>query len=121
MVRLLILRMNIRVHFLINVLDLYKENKEKTLLQVKSSRPCLGKEEIGLGFNGTRLRTLDDNFLAVTNTSGDMNSLYTSREYASNYSTRRGVMSDYGNIGAIIDPRFVIAIVGESHSPINGN
>lgn len=112
--------MIIRIHLLIDALDLYKQNKDKAL-QVKSSRPCLSKEEFGLRFNSTRMRILNDNFLAMTNTSGDMNSLYTSSEYASNFLTRSGVMRDNGNSGAIIDPRFVIDFVGESNSPINGN
>jgi hypothetical protein len=112
--------MIIRIHLLIDVSDLYNQNKDKAL-QVKSSRPCLSNEEIGPGFNSTRMRILNDNFLAVTNTSGDMNSLFTSSEYASNFLTRSGEMRDYGNSGAIIDPRFVIDIVGESNSPINGN
>jgi hypothetical protein len=112
--------MNIRVHFLTDALDLYKENNKRAL-QINSSMPGLSKEEIGLGFNGIRLLTLEDNFFAMTNTSGGMNSLYTLGEYVSNFLTQRRIMSDYGNMGAIIDPQFVKAIVGESNSPISGN
>lgn len=65
--------------------------------------------------------TLQDNVISMTNITGNMNSLYTSGEYGSNFFTQRGVMSDYANIGEIVDPQFIKAIASEKKSSILGN
>lgn len=104
----------------IEALDYYKENKEDAL-QMMSSTSGLSKDEIIQGFDSTRLLTLQDNLISMTNTTGNMSSLFTSGEYASNFFTQRGVMSDYANISAIVDPKFINTISSEKKSPILGN
>jgi hypothetical protein len=86
-----------------------------------SSASGLTKEEIIHGFDSTKLMTLKDNLISMTNITGNMSSLYTLGEYASNFFTQKGVMSDYANIDAIIDPQFVKAIAGEKNPPTLGN
>jgi NitT/TauT family transport system substrate-binding protein len=105
---------------LIESLDYYNENKDQAL-QLMSSASGLTKEEIIHGFDSTKLMTLKDNLISMTNITGNMSSLYTLGEYASNFFTQKGVMSDYANIDAIIDPQFVKAIAGEKNPPTLGN
>ena len=108
------------VQSFIEALDYYKENKEDAL-RIMSSKSGLSKYEIIHGFHSTKLMTLQDNLLTMANTTGNMSSLFTSGEYASNFFTQRGVMSDYANISAIVDPKFIKTISGEKKSPILGN
>jgi NitT/TauT family transport system substrate-binding protein len=105
---------------LIESLDYYNENKDQAL-QLMSSASGLTKEEIIHGFDSTKLMTLKDNLISMTNITGNMSSLYTLGEYASNFFTEKGVMSDYANINAIIDPQFVKAIADEKNPPNLGN
>ena len=86
-----------------------------------SSTSGLSKEETIHGFDSTKLMTLQDNLISMTNTTGNMSSLFTSRENASNFFTQRGVMINYANISAIVDPKFIKTISGEKKSPILGN
>ncbi len=110
---------NILISF-IEALDYYKKNREQAL-QIMSSMSNLSKDEIAHGLDNTKLMTLQDNLRSMTNTTGDMHSLYTSGEYVSKFFTQNGVMSDYANIDAIIDPQFVKAIASEKKSSILGN
>ena len=64
--------------------------------------------------------TLQDNLLTMANTTGNMSSLFTSGEYASDFFTQRAT-SDYANNSAIVDPKFSKIISGEKKSPSLGN
>ena len=57
----------------------------------------------------------------MTKSTGNMSSMYTLGEDASNFFTQNGVMSDYANIDAIINPQFVKAIASEKKISIAGN
>jgi NitT/TauT family transport system substrate-binding protein len=105
---------------LIESLDYYNENKDQSL-QVMSSASGLTKDELTYGFHNTKLMTLRDNLISMANITGNMSSMYTLGEYSSNFFTQKGVMSDYANIDAIIDPQFVKAIAAEKKVPILGN
>ena len=86
-----------------------------------SSASGLSKDEIIHGFDSTKLMTLRDNLMSMTNSTGNMSSMYTLGEDASNFFTPNGVMSDYANIDAIINPQFVKAIAGQKRISIIGN
>ena len=72
-------------------------------LQLMSSASGLSKDEIIHGFDSTKLMTLRDNLMSMTKSTGNMSSMYTLGEDASNFFTQNGVMSDYANIDAIIE------------------
>ena len=102
---------------LIESLDYYNDNKEQAL-QLMSSASSLSKDEIIHGFDSTKLMTLRDNLVSMTNSTGNMSSMYTLGKYASNFFTQKGVISDYANIDEIIDPQFVKAIASDEKIPV---
>jgi NitT/TauT family transport system substrate-binding protein len=102
---------------LIESLDYYNDNKEQAL-QLMSSASSLSKDEIIHGFDSTKLMTLRDNLMSMTNSTGNMSSMYTLGKYASNFFTQKGVISDYANIDEIIDPQFVKAIASDEKIPV---
>jgi len=72
---------------LIESLDYYNDNKEQAL-QLMSSASSLSKDEIIHGFDSTKLMTLRDNLMSMTNSTGNMSSMYTLGKYASNFFTQ---------------------------------
>jgi NitT/TauT family transport system substrate-binding protein len=91
----------------------YLDSNNEKSLQILSNFFNMSKREVQEGFEGIQVLGLKDNVKAMNKSSGSM-TLYHSGDIIAKYFLDRGQIRQIPDFDAIIDPRFVYALFGNS-------